>query len=145
MPQMDRTVLTVAQLIREQLIGMQPHEADAFDTRLQQLDASYEHLHSLRRKLYKCRQRGLFNAAKRLRLGARYVLADHRLTIEAIERALQPPKQEVPTLHDLVNEMDQLEEEFGQWEYNDNDHGLSVTTEPIELDGSSTPFLPAGA
>lgn len=38
-------------------------------------------------------------------------------------------------LRDLLGELDQLESEFGQWRFNAATSELSVTTEPIELEG----------
>ena len=40
-----------------------------------------------------------------------------------------------PSLRDLLGELDQLESEFGAWTYDDSVSELSVTTEPIHLEG----------
>lgn len=43
--------------------------------------------------------------------------------------------QPIPSLRDLLGELDQLENEFGEWRYDGSVKELSVTTEPIYLEG----------
>lgn len=57
---------------------------------------------------------------------------DMQVLIEQHVRDTCPP---TPPLRDLLGELDQLASEFGEWRYDDPDNELSVTTEPICLEG----------
>ena len=84
------------------------------------------------RKLEECRTLGLHRAATRL--GALLDTKQNQLRVElaAVPRTI-PARPPVPSMRDIVNELHQVETEFGSWSY--QGHCLTVATDPIELEG----------
>lgn len=71
-------------------------------------------------------------ADRRLRRQLQATARDLRILSDQLDSSVN---LSTPALRDLLGELDQLDSEFGAWDYDDAVSELSVTTEPIRLEG----------
>lgn len=121
--------------IRAQLMRMRCGELEALHQQLGPLTDTATRLDALHRKLRLAQQRGYDLAGHRLRGQLRWTLEQFQgLALPAMQTLNQAPLT-VPPLRELVEALDQLREEFGDWRYEPRAGELTVSTEPIELEG----------
>lgn len=94
-----------------------------------------ERLSTLKRKLTLCRIRGYHAAAQRVAGQSELLVSQLASESETLRRSLPKGPTPVPSLRELVEELEQLEAEFGTLELNLHPLWVSVRTEPIELEG----------
>ncbi|MFA9478246.1 hypothetical protein ACERK3_08045 [Phycisphaerales bacterium AB-hyl4] len=94
-------------------------------------------MRSLSRKLARARQHGLHGARRRVqqRLPVTVNELTHLLgeVSSALSRSATPPP--VPTMRQLLDAFEQLDDEFGELTLDDKSKHVSVTTETIVLEG----------
>ena len=127
--------IRIAQYIRDQLLAAQRVQWGERIERVTNLSNELNRFQQIQGQLARARRCGLDGAVRRLAQRIEIVLRDARYNLELAHRNISQPPKPILTLRELVGELDQLETELGPWEYQPVDHRLSVSTEPIELDG----------
>jgi hypothetical protein len=87
------------------------------------------------RRLQKALSRNWMNAARRCRNLLEIALGDVPYRLSCLERAISTPEPSLPSLKDLIGEMDQITEELGDIHFDRKKRTMSITTEPITLEG----------
>ena len=116
--------IRLANMIRDQLASAH----DPLDQMSHIADVMRQFL-TAHRKLVKCRTHGLLGARERIAQRATSLACQLLPAISQMPVAPTP----VPAIGDTIDELRQLNEEFGGWEYAAPNKTLWVTTEAIEL------------
>jgi hypothetical protein len=87
------------------------------------------------RKLQKALSRNWMNAARRCRNMLEISFNNLPLMLNNLEQSIARPEPMLPSLKDLMAEMKQITDELGDIRFNRKEHSLSITTEPITLNG----------
>lgn len=134
MARYDRARWRAAELVRDQLHRRRQFQLGAWvQAGTTPLSAFDRHAH-LQRRLQCAQRRELPVAADRLRQQMVSVLRDLRVTLEGVVTPLSHPLPPLPTMRELVEELDALEGEFGQLTVDLSARRLAVQTEAIELE-----------
>jgi hypothetical protein len=124
--------LRLAYRIHDTLTERQRKADGALLYPLERLTVSLEQLAAQRRRLALVQQKGWYHAQDQVLREIQFLLAGLPPEIARIQHALPTPR--VPlSIANLAREFDQLQEEFGGWEY-EHPAFLSVVTEPITLE-----------
>jgi hypothetical protein len=134
MERYNRETFQIADLIRRQLLQLQLTQLAELERQTGYVAATLDQFLSLRRKLSKASHRGYVNAGKRLRRDASYLLMDLRHQVETATRIVSEEPSPIPPLRDVLQDLEQVCEEFGDWKYDATDGALSVFTSDIELE-----------
>ena len=134
-PLTDRLLVRIAQQIREQLQGAAIKQVSVAGERTGQLTGMLARIEPLRRQLNVACVRGWAAAAREMAEGLARQARDIIYYAESVEKAASPRSDVVPSLRSLVADLQQLQEEFGEECCSFKDHVLTVTLEPIELEG----------
>ena len=105
------------------------------DRRIVQVDSAIHSLTRIRRRLAECRDRGWKGAAKSQLEDLCFSLRDLHGEANDCQRAIDNFEKPVPDPRHFLQELEQLETEFGEIEFDTEHNHLSVTTEPITLEG----------
>ena len=99
--------------------------------------STWQHCEVVSRKLRKASRRGWLLAAERLRRDLRQSLGFLRSDLLAVDSQLEPPanSQRRVSTSDIYADLMALHNEFEEVSFDCRGHTLSVTTEPIELEG----------
>ncbi|MHC4116688.1 MAG: hypothetical protein ACYSWO_04190 [Planctomycetota bacterium] len=95
----------------------------------------FEQLNRESRKMTIALRRNWLAAADRCRTCAGSRLNDVSYSISRVKRLLEAPRKKTATLSVIVDELRQLQDEFGAVEFERSENTLSVTTESITLEG----------
>ena len=125
----------IAQYIRDRLVSAQRAQAGERIDRVTTLNSELQRFQKAQALLVRARQKAYDGAVRRLSQRIAIMLRDLGYSLELAQRAVNHQAKPILTLRELVAELDQIESEFGPWEYEPTDHRLSVTTESIELEG----------
>jgi len=77
---------------------------------------------------------GWFLAADRCCKSVSRLLGDIPYSVSRIQQLTESPRKEVPKLSSLVEELNQLLQEFGEIDFDNTENTISVATEPITLE-----------
>jgi len=132
-----RTIVRIANLIRDQVIAQPAQRLAAISADERQLGSTMQRYLSLCRKAGLAVSRHWHLAASQMIQQADAVLRDLRYEIDSRHRLQVPAQAQVATLSDIARDLDQLETEFHEWDYDEKTQDLSVRTEDIELEGMS--------
>ena len=116
---------------------LQKHRTACFDesNRLSYLaTADLDRLKNLRQALEICRRRHWQGASEKLTSRVLRIIRDSPPLLDAWERTIQKEQAKLPTLRELVEDLYQVQQEFGRLEINRVEATLSVFTDPIELE-----------
>ena len=102
--------------------------------RLASLVGHLEQLNSESRKMSVALRHHWFAAADRCRTCAGSRLNDLSYSISRVQKLTETPRKETPTLSVIVDELRQLQDEFGGVELEKAENALSVITESITLE-----------
>ena len=131
----NRQLSEAALRIQERLKTLRFSRYGDLTTRVETLTASIEQLRNFGRRLHVCTNRKWLAAARevtrRLAENLQWLARD----ISKIEEVTNRLEVSIPSLHDLVAELRQVENEFGQLRYDRKKQFLAVVTDPIELEG----------
>ncbi|MFA9479829.1 hypothetical protein ACERK3_16215 [Phycisphaerales bacterium AB-hyl4] len=126
-----------AQRIIEQLTVLHHRRQHELDERLAYAGQRLDGLRSLSRKLARARQHGLHGARRRVQQQLPVTVNElmHLLgdVSSVLSRSAAPPP--IPTVRQLLDALEQLDDEFGELTLDDKCRYISVTTEPIALEG----------
>ena len=129
-----KKLLRIANLIRGH-VAAQPNRmlaALAADERW--ASQSLQHYLGLCRKANKAACKGWFAAAKQMAAAAENALEDLRYEINSRPRPRQQEDPAPASLSDVIHDLDQLETEFGEWQFDEAGQNLCAQTETIELE-----------
>ena len=87
-----------------------------------------------RKRLAICAERGYDHAARKCLVGVESALRDLAYQLQEVQRTPWADSLLVPSMRDLVQDLGQLEDEFGGVKYKPQDKTVSVTTDPITLE-----------
>jgi hypothetical protein len=131
----DRRTYRVANVVLEQFCAVPARNLAELEESTSSVVYVIDRLKALRHRLKLCRERGFFAAGTRVRNEATHLLNALTYETEAAIRLAEAPRRSMPTLRDVVSELEQLQDEFGEWQYHGDEQSLIVVTEPIELEG----------
>jgi len=77
---------------------------------------------------------GWFAAAERCCKSVDRLLSDIPYSVSRIQQLTEAPQKKTPKLSVLVDELNQMQQEFGDIEFDNSDNIISVVTEPITLE-----------
>lgn len=135
--QLDKITSRVAGKLREKILGLRDCNSGFLRHELTELLDASRRLESIRRQLDLCRRFSFASASARVGDNLIYILRDIVFNCgEAQKLVSDRPFEAHVSLRDIVSELTQLTDEFGKWDYQGREGTLSVTTEPIELEGT---------
>jgi len=129
----QKQLIKVADMIRCQLLLLKSHRYTQVQGEIRLLVKEIEELDTIRDKLEVCKERGWYIAAKSLmdqldRVSSRI---SYRLgSVNSIAKS----EAAVPPIRSILQEVQAVEEEFGELQYDGQSSQLYVTTEAIELE-----------
>lgn len=125
----------IAQIVRCQLQAAHDVELGERATEFGYFVSSMQRLEAEGRKLHLARRHGLRGAQRRLLRQLRMHLSDLGYHLESVSHRLSRPLHQLPAPSEIIQELDQLETEFGGFGFNPSRSVVKVKTEPIELEG----------
>lgn len=131
----NRQLVLVAHNIREQLQCRKERRYKEIGQRLKHFLDRVEQLEAFRRRLSICEARSWKHAAAKIAKNLEITLNDLPHLLPEINLAVKTCTPDIPSLSEIFQELIQTGEEFGELRYSGEDDVLSVTTEPIELEG----------
>jgi len=129
-----RTRAVIALAVRDRLEFLQRERLQAAWRGTGPLADQLAKIESARRNLATCLARGWPAAAGKLVEHMRAVLPDVSYFVAGAERAIAESQPKLPAARDIIEELQQIEEEFGQVKLGAKAGTVSVVTEPIEFD-----------
>ena len=127
-------MIRIAQAIHEQLHSLQDHRLQEVQRLTYVVCANLDQLQVGRKHLERCACRGWHGAATRLISRLECKLRDLPYSVEQAMRMITSAKTPMPSVRQLVEELTQLQDEFGRAECNLQELTVSVFTEAIELE-----------
>jgi hypothetical protein len=135
--QPDKITYRVAEKLREKILGLRDCKNGFLRHEIKELLDGSRRLESIRKQLDLCRRFSFASASTRVGDNLIYILRDIVFNCgEAQKLVSDRPLETHVSLRDIVSELTQLTEEFGKWDYKGREGTLSVTTEPVELEGT---------
>ncbi len=129
----DRDKIHLAGVIHDQLVAMHQRQILGWPDHLNCLAERMRQLLQVCRKLTLCQIHHKQSPISRLQVTAMQQLPDIAYEIEHVQRIQKQRQPALPSLRDLVSDLQQLRDEFDGYQYDRKCQLLSVTTEPIEL------------
>jgi len=135
--QLDRLTYRVAGKLREKIVGLRNCNSEFLRHEITELLEASRRLESIRRQLDLCRRFSFASASSRVGDNLIYLLRDVVFNCSETQKLVsERSAADPPSLRDIVSDLAQLTEEFGKWDYQGREGTLSVSTEPIELEGT---------
>ena len=125
----------LAQLIRGRLLALRTTRYERLHTQLRDTLGILEQVKAFDRNIRVCAERGWDRSANRLTHRVERLLPDQRYMIDRLYQTMESCRTPIPSLRDLVAELQAAEQEFGQLNWCGKTGCVSVVTEPIELEG----------
>jgi len=94
----------------------------------------FQELTAESRKLGLALARGWFAAADRCSMRAGRLVNDISYSISHVQQFIEGPQHKAPTLSQIVEELNQLQDEFGNVDFDKSEDSISVVTDPITLE-----------
>jgi len=129
-----KTIIKIANTIRQALAELNSQGCPKISDQLQSFVSKFQELDSQSRKLGKALAHSWQMAAEKCCSGAHRLLSDISYLATSLRQATENPLKQIPKLHLLVEELDQLQAEFGDMEFDRESNTLSVITESITLE-----------
>lgn len=131
----NRKLSKIAVIVRDRLQMLRLSHYREVQRPLERLLCDLEQLRSLQGKLEISVCSGWSAAARRLSDELSHCLDNLPYGIGAVEEAASCANIAMPSVWELLAELQQAEKEFGQVHHNRQEQTLTVSTEPIELEG----------
>jgi hypothetical protein len=129
-----REFIRIANTVNDELLKLRKDRRVELLRRLAGLAAKFQELARDSRKMGVSLARGWFTAAESCCWGVRRALGEISCSISQIQPLAEGPRKERPKPSVLVEELKQLQQEFGDVDFDDEQNSLSVVTEPVTLD-----------
>ena len=130
-----KQLIRIANRIEDLLQQTQHHRHSELLSRLSHLENEMRNLTAWKRKLDLAIHRRWHAAADRCRECIHQKLYDLPYGVSRVQELAQERSIELPTASFLIEELRQIEQEFGGFQYDSRSGLLGVTTEPIDLEG----------
>jgi len=127
--------IKIASLIREQLCLLQDHRFQEVQRLIYVVCTNLERLQAGRKCLEYSVCHNWYGAAARLTTQMENKLRDLPYAAEQATRMITDTKVSMPPLRQITEELIQLQNEFGSFEFDLKEQTISVFTDPIELEG----------
>lgn len=135
-PITERQVLRAAQVILDQLQRLQAQRYTELLGNLDHIETTLAQLRSTRRQLGYAMVRYWVAAASTLASRLPTLIQDVPYFVNQLQMATEHlGKQALPTLREVLAELEQVKQEFGDLQYSPQGKCLSITTEAVELEG----------
>ena len=131
----NRELVRIADAIRTQLCLLAATREKQIEQKLEKILGEMQRLQDIRKKLSVCGVRRWRAAAAKLRGGIEARLREISYCMPEIERVAQECDLKISSLREIYQELVQADEEFGNLRHEREGGYLSVTTDPIELEG----------
>lgn len=131
----DKQLIRIAVHLRDQLRVLQSTRRKQFLKTFDGIIDKVDLLHSAKRKLICCHNRQWHAATENIMSSVSLLLADIPNYLHQPEQVIKLSKIQLPSLKEVYRDLLQADEEFGNLMYHTEGDLLTVTTEPIELDG----------
>ena len=126
--------IRIADRIRDVLLGLKHSRYLGLARQLSSLGGELQDIVAVSRKMTIALAHEWLSAAEDCCHSADRLLGEIPYCVSRIQQLTEAPRKSVPTLAALVEDLDQLQQEFGSLEF-DNKRGIiSVTTEPVTLE-----------
>jgi len=126
--------IRIADRIRDVLLRLRHSRYLELARQLSNLGRELQDLTAVSRKMTIALAHDWLSAAESCCHNADRLLSDIPYSVSRIQQLTEAPQKNVPTLAALVEDLDQLEQEFGSLEFDNERDTVSVTTEPISLE-----------
>ena len=130
-----RELMRIADTIRHELQRLRTNQYRELGRHMEELMSGLERTQTIRRQLVHCANRNWHLSAAKLTNQASQQLRELPYLIGELERALDRRPLRVPSPRELLAELEQARQEFGELRHYPEDQAISVVTEAIELDG----------
>jgi hypothetical protein len=129
-----KNLARMADRIREGLMGLKHGRYLELSRHLTSLAGQLQQLTTESRKMAASVARGWLSAAQTCCKNVDRLLSEVDYCLPRIRPLAEKPQKEIPGLPVLVDELDALQEEFGDIEFDASANTISVVTEPITLE-----------
>ncbi len=129
-----KNLIRVANRIQEALMKLKNSRYLELMKRLTSFVGQLQELTAESRKMGASLVHGWFSAAERCCSRTSRLLNDISYSISQIQQLAEGPQKKTPKLSLLVEELDQVQEEFGNLDFEKAENTVSVITEPITLE-----------
>ncbi len=130
----DKNLVRTADKIQEALIKLKHSRYLELMRQLTSFAGKLQELTAESRKMGASLVKGWFSAAERCCKSVSRLLNDIPYSVSKIQQLTDAPQKEIPKLSSLVDELNQVQQEFGSLELDNAESTISVITEPITLD-----------
>ena len=129
-----KSLVRTANRIQEGLMKLKNSRYLELMKRLISFAGQFQELSAESRKMGASLARGWFSAAEQCCSRTSKLLNDTSYSISQIQQLTEGPQKKTPKLSLLVEELDQVREEFGSIDFDKAENTLSVVTDPIALE-----------
>ena len=132
-----RPLIRVARLIHRQLNTQPITPLGELRSRLTDLADELGAINRICGNLNQCEQHRWLVAGRRVQQDTLHFVEEVRSRLTCIEKHADPQKSEtalIPTLADVIRELQQLGDEFDDWWFDETSQKLTVVTDPVTLD-----------
>jgi len=129
-----KNTIRVADRIRDVLLRLRHNRYLELARQLSNLDRELQDLTAVSKKMTIALAHDWLSAANDCCQSVDRLVSDIPYCVSRIKQFTEAPQKDVPTLAALVEDLDQLEQEFGDLEYDNKRGTIAVTTDPITLE-----------
>lgn len=129
-----KTVFRMADIIQQALIKLRKQRHLESLNKLAKLVSQFKELGSESKKLGLSLKHNWLLAANRCCNRTSRLLDDISYSVSSVKHVVKEPKKKTPKLSTLVEDLNQLQDEFGDIEFDGTENTISVETDPITLD-----------
>jgi len=131
----DRSTLVLAQRIYKRIAQLREQPLSQIESWVDRIVSTLDNLRALQKRLRICRFRQWQAAAAHVQDQISWTLDQIPTEVAASINAIKQRRPNLPTLRQVLEDLDQLRQEFGEYDYDRKAHVLSVSTDPITLEG----------
>jgi len=131
----NRTTLALAQRIYNRIAHLREQPLSQIDSWVDRIVSTLDNLRTLQKHLRVCRFHQWQAAAAHVQEQISWTLDQIPTEVAASINAIKQRRPNLPTLRQVLEDLDQIRHEFGEYDYDRKAHVLSVSTDPITLEG----------
>jgi len=129
-----RTLVQIAGNVQEGLTSLRHSRYFELMKRLTSLTGKLEELNAESRKMSVSLMHNWFTAADRCCSRITRLLSDISHSISQVKQLAEAPQKKAPTLAQILEELDQVQDEFGSVDLEKSENTIFVVTDPITLE-----------
>lgn len=129
-----KNLIQIAARVQEVVTLLSRSRYQGLLSRLKGFSGKLAELTAESRKLGIALARGWFAAADRCSMRAGRLVNDISYSITNVKQFTEGPQHKSPTLSQIIEELRQLEDEFGSVDYDKGEDSISVVTDPVTLE-----------